>query len=176
MHLHWQSKNRCTLFMKPFLSKWVGFDDPAQVNATVTCQVRHTPISCFSEGEKRAPRNAHLIINKHQGMVRWKHKPWYMCFNWHQTKKKMSPACVCAVPQPQSGICSLEIKVCIFISVGAEEGREITARKLESRKEKCKDIPLICQKIRSSDVTCHRNSFVPNASFFLLVVEDYYRN
>lgn len=172
MHLHWQSKNWCTLFMKPVLSKCVGFDDPTWVNATLICQVRHTPISCSSEGEKkRAPRNAHLIINKHQGTVRWKHKPWCVCvcFNWHQTEK-------CTQHSPTARICSLEIEVYIFISVGTEEGREITVRKLESSKEKCKDIPLICQKIRSSDASCHRNSFVPNASFFLLVVEDYYGN
>lgn len=174
MHLHWQSKNRCTLFMKPLLSKWVCFDDPTWVSATLICQMRHTPISCFSEGEKRAPRNAHLIINKHQGTVRWKPLV-YVCFNWHQTKKCTQRECVHS-PTGTDSTGSWEIEVYIFISVGTEEGREITVRKLESSKEKCKDIPLICQKIRSSYASCHRNSFVPNASFFLLVVEDYYRN
>lgn len=55
MHLHWQSKNWCTLFMKPVLSKYVGFDDPIRVSATLICQVRHTPTYYFSEGVKSAP-------------------------------------------------------------------------------------------------------------------------
>lgn len=144
MHLHWQSKNWCTLFMKPALSKCVGFDDPTWVNATLICQVRHTPIS---EGEKRAPRNAHLIINKHQGTVRWKHKPWYMCVLIGTRQKiKMYPACVCTAPQPQRRICSLEMEVYIFISAGTEEGREITVRKLESSKRNVKLFLLFVRK------------------------------
>lgn len=67
----------------------------------------------------------------------------------------MYPACVCAVTEPQKNICSFYIKVYIFISVGSEEGKEITVRKLESSKGKSKDILLICQKIRSSDASCH---------------------
>lgn len=57
--------------MKPVLSKYVGFDDRIRVNATLICQVRHTPTYYFSEGEKVLPKNAHLlIINMYQGMVR----------------------------------------------------------------------------------------------------------
>lgn len=37
----------------------------------------------------------------------------------------------------------------------AEEGKEITVRKLESRRGTSKDTPLICQKIRSSESSCH---------------------
>lgn len=44
--------------MKPVLSKCVGFDDATRVNATLTCQVRHTLTYYCSEGEKSAPKKS----------------------------------------------------------------------------------------------------------------------